>query len=41
MFQKYLLCAGTLTCWENADLLADMQVNGVDFTLLRQLLRGK
>lgn len=41
MFQKYLLCAGTLTCWENADLLADMQVNGVDFTLLRQLLRVK
>ena len=41
MFQKYLLRAGTLTCWENADLLADRQVNGVDFTLLRQLLRIK
>lgn len=38
MLQKWLLCAGTLTCWENADLSKDERIDIFDLCLLKRMI---
>ncbi len=38
MLQKWLLGAGDLTCWQNADLCADDKINAFDLYVMKQRL---
>lgn len=38
MMQKWLLCVGQLTTWENGDLCEDNQLNAFDLCLMKQKL---
>lgn len=41
MLQKWLLGAGDLTCWQNADLCADDKINAFDLYVMKQKLIEK
>lgn len=40
ILQKWLLGAGELTCWQNADLYPDGKINVFDLCLMKQMLIG-
>lgn len=41
MLQKWLLCAGELTCWENVDLCKDERIDVFDLCLLKRMIIKK
>ncbi len=38
MLQKWLLCAGDMTCWQNADFNADNRIDVVDLALMKRAM---
>ena len=41
MLQKWLLCAGDLTCWQNVDLCEDGVIDAFDLCMLRRVIAVK